>query len=251
MSGWMRMLRRLAGLGLLTFSLANMPMAQPLFVGQFSQSILLHLRILSGESAVVASGWTSIQRGRKITWLCQPIHVVVNDRYAPPGGVDDTKQALIILSHATGVPWKYIERTHLLPNSNHFVGAPVLISWQHGGAKNTIGVSMINSAVSGTSGPYYSRDGNHWSSGVATFNVDKDYLYTPGFGRGRTRGALILHELGHVAGLGHVIDPNEVMAEYSSFLNRPASYGPGDLAGLHALFPGCGAKGQGRSGDLR
>jgi hypothetical protein len=217
-------------------------MAQPLFVEEVGQSILLHLRILSGESAVVASGWTSIQRGRKITWLCQPIRVLVNDRYAPPGAVDDTKQALIILSHATGVPWKFIESTHLLPNSHHFAGAPVLISWQHGGAKNTLGVSMINSEVSGTSGPFYSRDGNHWSSGVATFNVDKDYLYTPGFGRGRTRGALILHELGHVAGLGHVIDPKEVMAEFSSFLNRPASYGPGDLAGLHALFPGCRAQ---------
>jgi hypothetical protein len=251
MSGWVRKVRKFTALGLLVFAIANMPMAQPLFVGQVGQSLLLHLRIPSGGEAVVASGWTSIQRGRKITWLCQPIHVVVNDRYAPPGGVQDVKQALKILSHATGVTWKYIGTTHLLPNSNHFVGAPVLISWQHGGAKNTLGVSMINAEVSGTSGPFYSRDGTHWSSGVATFNVDKDYLYTPGFGIGRTRGALILHELGHVAGLGHVRDPKEVMAEFSSFLSQPASYGPGDLAGLHVLFPECGATGQGQSGDLR
>jgi hypothetical protein len=102
---------------------------------------------------------------------------------------------------------------------------------------------MIGPAVSGTSGPYYSRDRNHWSSGFVTLNVNKDYLYTPGFGIGRTRGALILHELVHVAGLGHVKDSNKVMTEFSSFLSRPATYGPGDLAGLRALFPGCDAKG--------
>jgi hypothetical protein len=241
--------RKLAALGLIIFSLANSPIAQPLFLAQVNHSVLQHLRIAPRGSAIMASGWTPIRPGDRITWLCQPIRVVVNDRYVPPGGLQDVKQALIILSHATSVTWKYIGKTQKLPSANRVVDSPVLISWQHGGAKNSLGVSMINSEVSGTSGPYYSRDGNHWSSGVATFNVEKDYLYTPGFGKGRTRGALILHELGHVAGLGHVRDPNELMAEFSNFLNRPATYGPGDLAGLHALFPGCGAKRQGQSVD--
>jgi hypothetical protein len=103
---------------------------------------------------------------------------------------------------------------------------------------------MVDPSVAGKAGPYYSRDRRHWSSGFITFNADKDQGYFPGFGRGLTRGALILHELGHVAGLGHVRDSNEIMAEFSSHLNRPASFGPGDLAGLTSLFPGCGAKGR-------
>jgi hypothetical protein len=56
-----------------------------------------------------------------------------------------------------------------------------------------------------------------------TLNVNNDHLYAPSFGIGRTRGALILHELGHVK------DPNEIMTEFSTFLKHPARYGPGVL----------------------
>lgn len=243
MSDWKCRVRRLAWFGLIMFVLANIPMAQPLFVGQVGQSILLNLRIPSKESKVVASGWTSIMPEKRITWLCQPILVVVNARYAPLGAVKEVKQALIVLSQITGVSWKYAGTTHQLPDANHLVGGPVLVSWLHGGAKNKLGVSMINPEVSGTSGPYFSRNGSHWSSGFVTLNVDKDFLYTPGFGIGRTRGALILHELGHVAGLGHVKNDNEIMSEYSSVMTRLTSYGPGDIQGLRRQFPKCDAKG--------
>jgi hypothetical protein len=239
--------RRVGALWMMIFSLATIAAAQPLFLGQVSQAVLLHLRIAASGSAVVATGWSPIARGKNITWLCQPISVIVNDRFAPKGAVVDLKQALMMLSHASGVTWKYVGRTHKLPGANHLVGAPVLISWQHGGAKNALGEVMVDPAVSGTAGPFYSQDGSHWSSGVVTLNADKDYLYTPGFGVGRTRGALLLHELGHVAGLGHVKNPKEMMAEHSEFLSRPASYGSGDKAGLRALFPGCGGKGLGGS----
>jgi hypothetical protein len=53
-------------------------------------------------------------------------------------------------------------------------------------------------------------------------------------GRQQAR-AVVLHELGHVLGLGHVADPRELM--HSEDLAR-TSFGPGDRAGLARLGRG-------------
>ncbi len=44
--------------------------------------------------------------------------------------------------------------------------------------------------------------------------------------------AVILHEVGHVLGLAHVNDPNQLMYPRGSHVT---DYGPGDLAGLARL----------------
>ena len=43
--------------------------------------------------------------------------------------------------------------------------------------------------------------------------------YTAGFGTGVSLGALILHELAHAVGLGHVDDPDQLM--YPTLTRRP------------------------------
>lgn len=43
--------------------------------------------------------------------------------------------------------------------------------------------------------------------------------------------AVVMHELGHVLGLGHIQDPSQIM--YPAYHGQ-ATYGPGDLAGLAA-----------------
>lgn len=73
------------------------------------------------------------------------------------------------------------------------------------------------------------------------FNADVHLLggapVPNGFGPGVTWGRIMLHELGHVVGLGHVSDPNQVMhgpiTDPSSATN--SAYGIGDLAGLRLL----------------
>jgi len=56
-------------------------------------------------------------------------------------------------------------------------------------------------------------------------------VYTPGFGAGQRRGNLLLHELGHAVGLGHVNDARLLMNPVLSSLT-PNGYIAGDLVGL-------------------
>jgi hypothetical protein len=54
------------------------------------------------------------------------------------------------------------------------------------------------------------------------------------FGSGSTLGELLLHELGHVTGLGHTPDGSQVMFAVLEPM-AAAAYGAGDLAGLGRL----------------
>jgi hypothetical protein len=59
-------------------------------------------------------------------------------------------------------------------------------------------------------------------------------LFKPGMGAGVTRGNLLLHELGHVVGLGHVTKPG-LMMNGSMTRSTPNGYAGGDQAGLAKL----------------
>jgi hypothetical protein len=62
---------------------------------------------------------------------------------------------------------------------------------------------------------------------------DRDDL-APGFDdRATSWGSTILHELGHLVGLGHVDDRGELMAVTPG--EGPVRFGPGDLRGLAAI----------------
>ena len=67
-----------------------------------------------------------------------------------------------------------------------------------------------------------------------------------GFGKGATWGEVVIHELGHLVGLGHTSARSQIM--YFSVLQRNASWGAGDLAGFRRLgdVRGCLEKVSGR-----
>jgi hypothetical protein len=70
--------------------------------------------------------------------------------------------------------------------------------------------------------------------GFVVLDVAHAAATLPGFGAGRTRGDLLLHELGHVVGLAHVQDPAQLM--YPVIRTRNWSgWRAGDRAGLVRL----------------
>lgn len=55
-----------------------------------------------------------------------------------------------------------------------------------------------------------------------------------GFGKGRTQGNVILHELGHATGLDHVSSQSELMNPVLTD-SAPNGHAAGDLAGLKKI----------------
>jgi hypothetical protein len=83
--------------------------------------------------------------------------------------------------------------------------------------------------------------GERGYQGQVTLNVRSDWVKHPGFGRVRSRGGLpargylLLHEIGHVLGLGHVDDRTQVMFREAS-PRSPISLAQGDRRGLDYLY---------------
>jgi hypothetical protein len=169
------------------------------------------------------------------------IHVRVNAVLGGPGALADTQAALAALSRGTGLRFVYDGPTLFVPATGNSASQPatVVIAWAPPG----VGAGKSNYYSSGAVGEGGWRSSGTSTDGGATWTwkivqgfvvVDPGSSVAAGFGTGVTRGALLLHELGHVAGLGHTNDGSQVMypvLRSSSF----GSYGAGDLAGLKAV----------------
>ncbi|MEA3021041.1 MAG: hypothetical protein QOI47_2565 [Actinomycetota bacterium] len=173
---------------------------------------------------------------------CTDQHYVVNPASAPAGGVDEVKAAFQRLSAATGVHFVYdgpTTETHVpfgqrktyQPSVYGDRWAPILISWSNESAEPLLAGGTIGY---GGSTSYWSGSSNEaFVTGEVVLDTADTALH-PGLGAGLSRGNLITHELGHVAGLDHVQDRGQLM--YPSISSgTPEGYGPGDLAGLAQL----------------
>lgn len=179
---------------------------------------------------------------------CLPVPYVLNDALAPAGGVEDVREAFARLSRATGITFVEegttderlaISRSPYQPERYGARWAPILIGWSALGAgqRPDAGDDVI---VVGRGRPF--RVDDVLVSGVLELNVDAVLdrsAGTPlpsGFGAGITQGRVILHELGHVLGLGHVSGRAQLMyPELGEHTSPTADFGIGDLAGLRLL----------------
>ena len=197
--------------------------------------------------APATAGWGQTyvdERGRPARWdPCTPIAVVVQERWAPAHGRRDLAEALQRLSAASGLRFTDEGSTDELPSTSRAAyqperygerWAPLLVGWaprsmtdlEIGDGVQGLSLSV---AVPSTGGP---------SLVTGQVVLDADNRLSAGFGPGTTEGEVLLHELAHAIGLGHVLDPTQVM--YSTTTDSESQFGAGDRAGLAALGASAG-----------
>jgi len=190
----------------------------------------------SGEFTFMAT-----RAGDPIRWNpCAPIHYVVNLGPAPPGSLEDVQAAVLDLSNATGIAFVYEGLTDEVPSrwrdpyQPERYGerwAPVLIGWVDPATSN-FDFNPGGHEAAAIGGPITSDQGPRdvYVSGVVAINAADPN--PPGFSSPGSQGPVLLHELAHVLGLGHVRERGELMEPSGGGVT---GFGPGDLEGLRAL----------------
>jgi hypothetical protein len=179
--------------------------------------------------------------GVPVRWNpCEPIHYVVNASLAPSGSIADVHEAVRRLSDATGIAFAYdglsdedpsAFRKPFLPDRYGARWAPVLIGWVDP-EDSDIPFEDAHGTASAVASPLYpyGQPADVYVSGWVAMN--RDDPNPPGFGAPGEQGPVILHELGHVLGLGHVPEYGEIMQPAGGGV---VDLGPGDREGLERL----------------
>lgn len=179
--------------------------------------------------------------GRPATYdPCREIRIVVNERTAPPDADLQLEAALREVSRATGLTFVVEGTTDEAPSPDRPAyqperygdrWAPVLVAWSDQGETERLG---LDAAGLGGSVPI-TVDG-HAVYVTGDITLDGPVLLAKGqYGGGAATQAIIMHELGHLVGLAHVDDPNQLMHADN---DGQRGFGPGDLEGLAALGRG-------------
>jgi hypothetical protein len=189
-----------------------------------------------------------VHDGQPVRWdPCQPIHFVVRATGEIAGGAIALQRAIDEVSNDTGLLFvddgttteaPSPSRSAYQPDRYGAVWAPVLISWA-----TPAEYPQLAGNVVGLAGPVATQGKNaRLVSGEVVFDAP-DLARIAGLPNGATVvHDVMLHELGHLVGLGHVDDPTQIMNPVTV---RPLSgYAEGDRRGLALLGAGrCFTKG--------
>lgn len=164
---------------------------------------------------------------------CQTIRIVVNEDRAPRNADAILDDALDRMTETTGLTFRVVGTTDADPLSTDIGDPgdrpPVQVSWSDAET-----VPELAGSVAGLGGStWVEEDGfRQYVTGIVV--LDAEDLEELGEDVTRT---VLLHELGHLVGLAHVDDRDELMHPFGDL----PDWGPGDLAGLAALGEGpCG-----------
>lgn len=241
-----------AGIAVLAF-VATLPSAPEPVQAQPANKVNVHT-FQDGSTAVVR--WDPAQK--EVTVRANPSAL---PKKRQSGAIKDVKTSLKHLTKATGIKFTYKGKTKSMPSGSEWqtsMPAEVVVAWTHPNkrANRSDKLSKSNGRwVAGTGGYSYKgwghspytkknsqtgKDETAWrwkgaiGRGFIVLNAAQDNVFKPGFGKGVTRGNLLLHELGHVVGLSHVNNKSSIM--YPVIISRnKAGYRAGDLAGLRKV----------------
>ena len=171
---------------------------------------------------------------------CSTIHFQVDLGGVDDHVLDDVKEAVRRVSQASGLRFEFDGVVHLSVNdllsSGDFVTAsgglhwsPLLIAFRSQTAMRGLGVR----GAYGVAFPVTTRlDADQFVSGAVVINASAGLQ--DGFDRAPSVGTVLQHELGHAVGLGHILDPFQLMSPVPVVTD----WGRGDLAGLEELGEG-------------
>jgi hypothetical protein len=150
-------------------------------------------------------------------WTCGSHPYWINPSGAPTGGVQMVKDAFAQANQASTpyVQWYYAGTT----TASSTQTGKVVVAW----------AQLPNDEYGeGAPQPWPNADRGRWTGGIVL--VDPSWPANLG---------IILHEVGHVAGLAHVTEAGEVMNGNETVHYKLSQYGPGDLVGLRTLAAQC------------
>ncbi|GGK91961.1 hypothetical protein Ppa06_69480 [Planomonospora parontospora subsp. parontospora] len=179
--------------------------------------------------------------GEPVRWsTCEPIGYVVRQKGRPEGAGRLLEESVSRISEATGLEFSHEGATDEAPSDGRKLyqpdrygdrWAPVLIAYSHPGE-----YARLNGQAAGYGGPAYVRVGNgtpRYVSGMVVLDTEQ----MTSMGGDDAIRAVMMHELAHLVGLGHVDDSGQLM--------HPIQYGrkvttlqEGDLAGLEVVGAG-------------
>ena len=149
----------------------------------------------------------------------------------------ETRAAVRTMAAKTGMSWNYEGQTNGVPRAGNAATqrVDVVIAYTTPAKTNyPLYGSTVGYGGASLLGNWRPAGGNNYTTAIT-----KGYLVIdvpqmlrdlrPGFGAGASRGNLLLHELGHVAGLGHT---NSGLMNNRLNWRSPKGYAAGDLAGL-------------------
>jgi hypothetical protein len=183
--------------------------------------------------------------GEPVRWdPCDPISYAVNTAGASSSIRSDLRAALARVTHATGIEFESVGATDetffRAYNRMRYRGvirkAELIIIWvdhdDYQAILRRLQDPRPSIAFAKTmAGLYADRD--QYFGGIIV--MDADATLGPGFGSTYAHGSVLLHELGHIMGLDHVKDPDQLM-----YSGRHPNFGlhgfaAGDLEGLRRL----------------
>jgi hypothetical protein len=174
---------------------------------------------------------------------CRPVHYVIRPDFAPPGGEELVREAVARISQVTGLQFVYRgptdeapgpERELFQPDRYGRRWAPVLIAWETEESNPALAGDVVGEAGSV---PAALGDGPRvYLSGTVSLDAPRFAEILRGRGGRSIARSIVLHELGHLIGLGHVDDEGQLM--FPEARREVPDFAAGDLTGLARLGAG-------------